>query len=76
MGFTGGVLGFLVGAPAAYFMVKHSMAIALGWSLDFSFPISLAITTLIAITVAAALASYFPARRITRGTILAGLQVE
>lgn len=76
MGFTGGVLGLLVGTPAAYFMVKHSMAVALGWSLDFSFPFSLAITTLIAITIAAALASYFPARRITRGTILAGLQME
>lgn len=76
MGFVGSVLGFVVGFPAAYFMVKHSMPIALGWSLDFQFPGTLALTTLIAITLAAALASYFPARRITRGTILAGLQVE
>lgn len=76
LGFVGGVLGLIIGIPAAYFMVKHSMPIALGWSLDFQFPSMLALTTLVAITVAAALASYFPARRITRGTILAGLQVE
>ena len=48
-------------------MVKHSMPLAMGWSLDFRFPIMLATTTILGITIAAALASYFPARRITRG---------
>lgn len=76
VGLTGATLGVLAGVPGAYFMVKYSMPVAMGWSLDFRFPTILAITTLIAITGAAALASYFPARRITRGTILAGLQVE
>jgi hypothetical protein len=52
------------------------MTVAMGWSLEFRFPLMLAATTLLAITVAAALAAYFPARRITRGTILAGLQME
>jgi putative ABC transport system permease protein len=76
VGMAGAFLGVLAGIPAAYFMVKHSMAVAMGWTLDFRFPIMLATTTLAAITVAAALAAYFPARRITRGTILAGLQME
>jgi putative ABC transport system permease protein len=76
VGLTGATLGFLAGLPAAYFMVKHSMPVAMGWSLDFRFPATLAATTLLAITTAAALAAYFPARRITRGTILAGLQME
>ena len=76
IGLTGATLGLTAGIPAAYFMVTHSMPVATGWSLDFSFPRLLAVTTLIAITVAAALASYFPARHITRGTILAGLQME
>ncbi|MCC6766372.1 MAG: ABC transporter permease [Deltaproteobacteria bacterium] len=76
VGATGAGLGVLAGIPASYFMVKHSMPVAMGWSLDFRFPLVLALTTLIAITVAAALAAYFPARQITRGTILAGLQME
>jgi len=44
--------------------------------LEFTFPTVLALTTLLAITIAAALAAYFPARRITRDNILAGLQME
>lgn len=76
VGATGAALGVVAGVPAAYFMVKHSMPVAMGWSLDFRFPFMLALTTLIAITVAAALAAYFPARQITRGNILAGLQME
>jgi putative ABC transport system permease protein len=76
VGVVGAFLGLLAGAPAAYFMVKHSMPVAMGWSLDFRFPIILAITTLMAVTLAAALAAYFPARRITRDNILAGLQTE
>jgi putative ABC transport system permease protein len=76
VGLVGAMFGLLAGIPASYFMVKHSMPVAMGWSLDFRFPILLAITTIVAITAAAALAAYFPARRITRGTILAGLQME
>lgn len=76
VGLTGATLGIVAGVPGAYFMVKYSMPVAMGWSLDFRFPYLLAISTVFAITLAAALASYFPARRITRGTILAGLQVE
>jgi putative ABC transport system permease protein len=76
VGVVGASLGVVAGVPAAYFMVKHSMPVAMGWSLDFRFPVALAFTTMLAITAAAALASYFPARRITRGTILAGLQME
>lgn len=76
VGLTGATLGIVAGVPGAYFMVKYSMPVAMGWSLDFRFPYLLAISTVFAITIAAALASYFPARRITRGTILAGLQVE
>ncbi len=76
VGLAGAILGLLAGVPASYFMVKHSMPVAMGWSLDFRFPTMLALTTILAITAAAALASYFPARRITRGTILAGLQME
>ncbi len=76
IGVVGAVLGVAAGVPAAYFMVKHSMPVAMGWSLDFRFPATLALTTFLAITIAAALAAYFPARRITRGTILAGLQME
>jgi hypothetical protein len=48
----------------------------MGWSLTFQFPTFLAASTILSIAIAAALASYFPARRITRGTILAGLQME
>src|SRR5262249_16304460 len=76
VGMVGALLGLLAGLPAAYFMVTHSMTVAMGWPLDFRFPLFLAASTLGAITLAAALASYFPARRITRGTILAGLQME
>ncbi len=76
IGFAGATLGLVAGVPGAYFMVAYSMPVAMGWSLDFRFPLVLAITTVIAITLAAALASYFPARRITRGTILSGLQME
>jgi len=76
IGFSGATLGLLAGLPAAYFMVTHSMPVAMGWSLEFRFPTALAATTLLAITIAAALAAYFPARRITRGAILSGLQVE
>lgn len=76
VGLTGAVLGLLAGIPGSYFMVKHSMLVAMGWSLDFRFPVALATSTILAITVVATLASYFPARRITRGTILTGLQVE
>ncbi len=72
----GASLGLIAGLPDAFFMVKHSMPVAMGWSLDFRFPVVLALTTVVAVTIAAALASYFPARRITRGTILAGLQME
>jgi putative ABC transport system permease protein len=76
VGLVGASLGAIAGIPAAYFMARHSMPVAMGWSLDFRFPVPLAISTMLAITVAAALASYFPARRITRGTILSGLQME
>jgi putative ABC transport system permease protein len=76
IGFSGATLGLFAGLPAAYFMVTYSMPIAMGWSLEFRFPAALAATTLLAITIAAALAAYFPARSITRGTILAGLQME
>ena len=76
IGFSGATLGLFAGLPAAYFMVTHSMPVAMGWSLEFRFPTALAATTLLAITIAAALAAYFPARRITRGAILAGLQME
>ncbi len=76
VGGVGACLGVVAGVPGAYFMVKHSMPVAMGWSLDFRFPVLLAFSTLVAITLAAALASYFPARRITRGSILAGLQME
>jgi putative ABC transport system permease protein len=73
---AGAFLGLLAGLPAAYFMVTHSLVVAMGWSLTFRFPAQLAVTTLVAIAIAATLAAYFPARRITRGTILAGLQME
>lgn len=76
VGFFGSILGLLTGLPAAYFMVRFSMPVALGWTLDFRFPVLLAFSTLVAITAAAALAAYFPARQITRGTILAGLKME
>lgn len=76
IGVAGAVLGLMAGAPAAYFMVTHSLTVAMGWSLTFRFPFFLAASTMFAVAVAAMLASYFPARRITRGTILAGLQVE
>lgn len=76
IGFFGSLLGLLTGFPAAYFMVRFSMPVALGWTLDFRFPTLLAASTLVAITAAAALAAYFPARQITRGTILAGLKME
>ncbi len=76
MGLSGAFLGLLAGTPAAYFMVRHSMPVAMGWSLEFSFPFALAATTIVAITAAAALAAYFPARRITHGSVLSGLQAE
>ncbi|MCC6850002.1 MAG: ABC transporter permease [Deltaproteobacteria bacterium] len=76
IGITGATLGILAGIPAAYLMVAYSMPATMGWSLHFVFPTMLALTTLIAVTVAAALAAYFPARQITRGAILAGLQME
>ncbi|MEB2286097.1 MAG: FtsX-like permease family protein [Myxococcales bacterium] len=76
VGAVGAGVGLIAGIPASYFMVKHSMLVAMGWSLDFRFPVVLALTTLVAITIAAALAAYFPARHITRGAILAGLEME
>ncbi len=76
IGVAGSTLGLLAGIPAAYFMVTHSLTVAMGWSLGFRFPSYLAATTLIAVSVAATAASYFPARRITAEAILAGLQME
>lgn len=76
IGLAGALLGLLAGTPAAYFMVTHSLTVAMGWSLSFRFPFSLAASTLLAVAAAAMLASYFPARHITRESILAGLQVE
>lgn len=76
IGLTGATLGLLAGIPGAYLMVAYSMPATMGWSLHFVFPTLLGLTTLVAITAAAALAAYFPARQITRGTILAGLQTE
>jgi putative ABC transport system permease protein len=76
IGLTGAALGLLEGFPAAFFMVTHSMRIATSWTLEFSFPIALALSTLVAVVVAAAAAGYVPARRITAGTVLAGLQTE
>jgi putative ABC transport system permease protein len=76
MGITGAFLGIVTGSIAAFFMVTHSLRIDTGWSLDFRFPLGLAISTMIATTSAAALAGYLPARRITAGSVLAGLQAD
>lgn len=76
IGLTGASLGLLEGFPAAFFMVTHSMRIATSWTLEFAFPVALALSTLVAVTAAAAAAGYVPARRITAGTVLAGLQTE
>jgi putative ABC transport system permease protein len=76
IGLAGAGLGILEGFPASFFMVTHSLRVAMNWSIDFTFPISLAASTVAAITLAAAAAGYIPARRITTGTILAGLETE
>jgi putative ABC transport system permease protein len=76
IGVTGALLGILAGIPAAFFMVTHSIRVAMGWSLDFTFPVSLAASTLVTIAIAAAAAGYFPARRLTAGPVLAGLRAE
>ena len=77
VGLTGATLGLVAGFPAAYFMVTHSMPVAMGWSLDFRFPIMLAATDDSSPSRwPPPSPPTFPARRITRGTILAGLQME
>ena len=76
IGLTGACLGLLEGFPASFFMVTHSMRIATSWTLEFAFPVALALSTLVAVALAAAAAGYVPARRITAGTVLAGLQTE
>ena len=76
MGMTGATLGLITGSVGAFFMVKHSLRIDMGWSLDFRFPVVLALSTMLLTTLAAAAAGYLPARRITAGKILPGLQME
>ncbi len=76
MGLTGGLLGVIAGGAASFFMVTHSLRIDMGWSLDFYFPLTLAFSTMIATTAAAAFAGYLPARRITAGTVLESVQRE
>lgn len=76
LGFAGACLGLLAGFVASYYMVTHSIRVDMGWTLDFTFPLGLAISTLGAITLTAALAGYFPARQFTTQSILTGLQME
>ena len=76
MGLTGALLGVVAGGTASFFMVTHSLRIDMGWSLDFYFPFALALSTMVATTAAAAVAGYLPARRITAGTVLEGVQTE
>jgi putative ABC transport system permease protein len=76
IGLSGATMGVIAGFPAAFYMVTHSTRIYTGLFFDFSFPVALAASTLVAITLAAAAAGYIPARRITAGSVLAGLQTE
>ena len=76
IGLAGAMMGVIAGLPAAFYMVTHSTRIYTGLSFEFSFPAGLAASTLVAITLAAAAAGYLPARRITAGSVLAGLQTE
>jgi putative ABC transport system permease protein len=76
IGLAGTLLGLLAGSVAAFFMVTHSLRIDMGWTLDFRFPGTLALSTMLVTSAAAALAGYLPARRITAGSILAGLHTE
>ncbi len=76
IGATGATLGLVAGFPGAFYMVTHSIRTAMGWSLQFDFPVGLAAATIVAITAVAAAAGYLPARRISAGNVLAGLHTE
>ena len=76
IGATGATLGLVAGFPGAFGMVMHSIRTAMGWSLQFEFPVGLAAATIVAITAVAAAAGYSPARRISAGNVLAGLHTE
>ncbi len=76
IGTVGVLLGVIEGSTAAFYMVAHSIKVAMSWSLDFAFPSTLAASTAVVVVLAAALAGYLPGLRAARRPLVGGLRAE